>query len=54
MHQFGALYERRGEYIDRLTIILDQSDSERLIKTIARVDTLLRDGCQIEIQTSYQ
>lgn len=54
MHQFTALYGRRQEYFTRLASLLTPQENERINHTIARLDTLLQDWCQIELQTSYQ
>jgi hypothetical protein len=54
MHRFASLYTRGSQYFARMYEMMPQDDAIRIQRILTRLDTMLHEWCQIELQSSYQ
>ena len=54
MTNFSLLYKQKDQYFEPLFDQLSSIDKDRISRILTRLDGLLHEGCQIEVQSSYQ
>jgi DNA polymerase III epsilon subunit-like protein len=54
MTNFSLLYKQKDSYFSALYSSLSTLDKDRISRILTRLDGLLHEGCQIEVQSSYQ
>lgn len=54
MTNFSLLYKQKDSYFESLFKLLSSNDKDRIIRILTRLDGLLHEGCQIEVQSNYQ